>query len=140
MGVNKDGQIVGYYSSNGGILGFVGSPHQAFVLPPINSDGSSGFKVNRAVIPVKFRLTFNGAPTCSLPPASISVIRTAGAMIGEVNEGTYATSADTGSNFRIDQSSCQYIYNLRTSFGVGRYEVDIKINGVVVGDAVFGLK
>jgi hypothetical protein len=46
--------------------------------------------------------------------------------------------ADSGSNFRI--SGCQYIYNLAASaLGVGMYRVDISINGIMVGHAVFAL-
>jgi hypothetical protein len=41
--------------------------------------------------------------------------------------------ADTGSNLRIDQTACQYAYNLAaTTLGVGTYRVDITINGLVV--------
>jgi hypothetical protein len=37
--------------------------------------------------------------------------------------------------------SCEYMYNLSANaLGVGTYRVDIKINGQVVGSAVFGLK
>jgi len=49
------------------------SPYNAFVQPPINTDGSSIFKANRGVISVKFSLTKNDAPTCDLPPATIAV-------------------------------------------------------------------
>jgi hypothetical protein len=74
-----------------------------------------------------------------LPPATIALTRTAGGTIGAIDESVYTGSADTGSNFRI--SSCQYIYNLSASaLGVGAYRADIKINGSVVGSAVFQLK
>ena len=60
-------------------------------------------------------------------------------VIGEADESVYTGSADTGSNFRID--SCHYIYNLRASaLGSGTYQVDIRINGQVVGSAMFQLK
>jgi hypothetical protein len=50
-------------------------------------------------------------------------------------------SADTGSNFRIDPTACQYIYNLAGSaLGVGTYQVNISINSAVVGSGIFGLK
>src|SRR5439155_10306526 len=90
------------------------TPHQysAQVQPPINDDGTSVFTVRRGVVPVKFTLTDNGSPTCDLPPATIAVTRTAGGVIGEVNESVYSGSADTGSNFRID--NCQYVYNLNS--------------------------
>ncbi|PYR95243.1 MAG: hypothetical protein DMG16_30680 [Acidobacteria bacterium] len=93
------------------------------VQPPINADGSSTFNVRRGVVPVRFNLTLGGVATCDLPPATIAVTRTAGGVIGQVNESDYSGNADTGSNFRI--GSCQYVYNL--------------INGQVVGSATFGL-
>jgi hypothetical protein len=109
------------------------------VQPPINPDGSSTFNVRRGVVPVKFSLTLGGVATCDLPPATIAVTRTAGGVIGQVNESVYGGNADTGSNFRID--SCQYIYNLNSrALGVGTYRVDILIAGQVVGNAVFALQ
>jgi uncharacterized delta-60 repeat protein len=111
----------------------------AQVQQPINADGTSVFTVRRGVVPVKFTLTLGGVATCALPPATIAVTRTAGGVIGSVNESTYAGSADSGSNFRI--SSCQYIYNLNSSaLGVGTYRVDIIISGEVAGSATFKLK
>jgi hypothetical protein len=90
------------------------------------------------VVPVKFNLTLGGVATCDLPLATIAVTRTAGGVIGEINESDYSGNADTGSNFRID--SCQYVYNLNAqALGVGTYRVDILIDGQVVGNAVFAL-
>jgi hypothetical protein len=110
----------------------------AQVQAPINPDGSSTFNVRRGVVPVKFNLTHGGVATCDLPPATIAVTRTAGGVIGQINESIYSGNADTGSNFRID--SCQYVYNLNSrALGVGTYRVDILIDGQVVGNAVFGL-
>jgi hypothetical protein len=115
------------------------SPYSATVQQPINADGSSIFKASRGVVPVKFTLTLNGAATCQLPPATISVTRTAGGTTGLVDESTYLQNADNGSNFRI--SGCQYAYNLQASaLGSGIYRVDISIDGAVVGTAVFALK
>ena len=111
----------------------------ARIQQPINANGTSIFSVRRGVVPVKFTLAENGTPTCALPPATISVTRTGGGVIGEVNESIYTMPADSGSNFRID--GCQYIYNLNSgALGVGIYRVDIKINGQVVGSATFELK
>ena len=108
------------------------------VQPPINADGSSNFNFRRGVVPVRFNLTLGGVATCDLPPATIAVTRTAGGVIGQVNESDYSGNADTGSNFRI--SSCQYAYNLNSrALGVGTYRVDILIDGQVVGNAVFAL-
>ena len=111
----------------------------ASVRPPIKSDGSSVFRANRGALPVKFTLKQNNAATCQLPPATISVRRTAGQPLGLVPEDVYTMASDNGTNFRID--SCQYIYNLAASaLGVGKYRVDISINGIMVGHAVFALE
>ncbi len=105
----------------------------------INADGTSAFTATRGVVPVKFTLIQNGVATCTLPPATIALSRTAGANVGSVNESTYVMPADSGSNFRID--SCQYVYNLNAGgLGVGTYRVDIKISEIVVGSAVFQIK
>jgi hypothetical protein len=113
----------------------------ASVQPPINLDGSSIFKANRGVLPVKFTLPPNDAQTCALPRASIAVTRTKGGVVGPIDESTYSTPADDGSNFRIDSSACQYVYNLAaSSLGGGTYRINIVINGTVMGGAVFALK
>jgi hypothetical protein len=47
--------------------------------------------------------------------------------------------SDTGANFRI--SDCTYIYNLAAgSLGVGAYRVEIRIDGMTIGSATFGLQ
>ena len=115
--------------------------YAAQVQQPINPDGSSVFSVKRGVVPVKFTLTLGGVSTCSLPPATISLVRTAGSVVGSIDESTYLLASDSGSNFRIDTTSCQYVYNLGlSSLGTGTYTVNISIGGSVVGRGVFGLK
>ena len=129
-----DGTDIGAYE-----VQIVTPSYAGQVQSPINPDGTSTFNVRRGVVPVKFTLTQGGVATCDLPPATIAVTRTAGGVIGEVNESVYGGNADTGSNFRID--SCQYIYNLNSrALGVGTYRVDILIAGQVVGNAVFALQ
>jgi hypothetical protein len=111
------------------------------VRQPINPDGSSVFSRKRGVIPVKFRLTQSGQPTCALLPATINVIKAAAETLASVDESVYSSNADSGSNLRVDQGSCQYIYHLSAShLGVGTYRIDIGINGISVGHAVFALK
>jgi len=46
------------------------------IQQPINTDGSSVFSGSKGVIPVKFKLYLNGVPTCQMPPATISLVRT----------------------------------------------------------------
>lgn len=114
------------------------TPFVASVEAPINADGSSNFKA-KGTVPVRFSLALNGAPTCSLPAATISVTRTSGAQTGPINEDTYTFAADNGSNFRI--AGCLYTYNLNSKgLGSGTYLVEIKIGGQTVGSASFELR
>jgi hypothetical protein len=113
----------------------------AQVQQPINADGTSIFTAKRGVIPVAFKLTSDGASTCQLPPATISVFRTSGGVVGSIDESTYLMKSDSGSNFRIDSTKCQYVYNLgASSLGPGTYKVYISIGGSVAGSATFALK
>ena len=115
-----------------------GSPYAAGIQSPIKSDGTSVFKSNRGVVPVKFTLTLNGAATCQLPAATISLSRTGGSSAGVVNQSDYLMPSDNGSSFRTD--NCQYVYNLGTSaLGAGQYVAQISIDGIVVGTGRFGL-
>jgi len=117
----------------------VHSSYSATIQPPINAGGTSVF-ASRGVVPVKFKLSLNGAATCQLPPATISLSRTSRTTVVPVNESEYHPPSDRGSNFSIDSTNCQYIYNLTTkSLGVGTYRAQIKINGIAVGQAVFGV-
>src|SRR5205823_5831274 len=115
------------------------SSYKASIQAPINADGSSVFPANRGVVPVKFGLTLNSAPTCQLPTAQIKLTRTAGGTLGSINESVFSLPSDTGSKFRVD--SCQYVYNLSaSSLGTGTYKVQIQVGPVFVGTAVFGLQ
>jgi hypothetical protein len=113
----------------------------AHVQPPIAADGTSVFNARRGVVPVKFTVTLNGAPTCQLPPATISVRRLSGGTPGPINNDVFQLPSDDRSNFRIDTRECQYVYNLALgAFGVGTYQAFISINGSPHGSAVFALQ
>jgi hypothetical protein len=111
----------------------------AQVQQPINADGTSVFNAKRGVVPVVFTLTSDGVATCDLPPATISVFRTAGGVVGSIDESVYLLNSDSGSNFRI--SSCKYVYNLGAkALGPGTYKAYISIGGSVAGSVTFALK
>lgn len=139
--INGSGQIVGKGALNGEPHGFLLTPiYQAQVQPPIDADDSSVFKIARGVIAVKFTLTNSGISTCGLPPATIAVSRIEGGKVGLVDTSSYLTPANGGSDFRIDPANCNYVYDLAaSSLGTGTYMVDINIDGIAVGHAVFGL-
>jgi uncharacterized membrane protein len=146
-GISRDGKIVGsgYVNLPGGESeqhAFLLTPtplYKATSQPPIKTDGSSTFSAARGVVPVKFALTENDSPTCTLPSATISVSRTSGATYGLIDVSTYQTPTDNGSNFRID--SCQYTYVLGTkALGPGKYRADMIINWNIVGSGEFAIK
>jgi len=87
------------------------SEYDGTIQQPINANGTSVFNANRGVVPVKFTLTLNGVRTCQLPPATVAVFRTSGDTVVGVNESDFLQPSDSGSNFRIDTTNCQYIYN-----------------------------
>lgn len=142
VGINNAGQIAGNGICAGTTRAVRLDPiYEAYVQQPVNADGSSVFNAKRGVVPVKFKLTQYDLPTCPSLPATITVTRTAGGTLGAVDENTYSMSADSGLLFRIDSTAYQYVYNLpASSLGVGTYRVDISINGIMVGHAVFALK
>src|SRR5207253_5115089 len=70
--------------------------YAAQVQQPINADGTSVFSVKRGVIPVAFKLTSDGVATCQLPPATISVFRTSGGVVGSIDESVYLLKSDIG--------------------------------------------
>ena len=99
------------------------------------------FKAMRGVVPVKFTLLLNGAATCQLPAATIALTTIGGSTAAGVDPTVYMLPSDSGSSFRIDASSCQYVYNLDAkSLAAATYEVDISITGSVVGRATFVLQ
>ncbi len=143
ISINDVGQIAGQGFCNTGLFrdAILLTPiYKASVQPPVKADRTSVF--NRArVIPLKFILTAYGASTCTLLPATLAITRIAGEPFGRIEESTYLSNANDGSNFRIAPGACQYIYNLPASaLGVGQYQADININGISVGHAVFALK
>jgi hypothetical protein len=111
----------------------------AQVQDPINVDGSSVFNAKKGVVPVKFALTLGNVPTCTLPTASIVLVRTSGSTPGTIDESVYENSSDNGSYFRV--SGCQYVYNVASkALGAGTYKVQIVLGTSVVGSGTFGLK
>jgi hypothetical protein len=88
----------------------------AQVQPPLNPDGSSTFSVG-TVIPVSFTLTADGAPTCDLPPAAVSLLK-----FPHRQSVMALTPATVG--------PCKYTFNLPTgalSGGGTLYELDLSL-------------
>jgi probable HAF family extracellular repeat protein len=116
--------------------------YKALVQLPIKADGSSVFSVKQALIPLRFRLLQEGTPTCTLPPAKVAITRVSAqtlALVSEVgiSEGGVSSAAASG----VVPILCQYVDQAQPAkLGVGTYRVDLSINGIMVGHAVFTLR
>jgi probable HAF family extracellular repeat protein len=139
VGINSKGQIAANGERNESGRALLLTPiYRGLVQRPIHADGSSVFSAKRGIVPVKFAVTKYGKDASCTLPATITVTRAAHGTLTPVPESTYSNAED-GSNFRI--AGCRYHYNLPArALGVGTYRVDIGINGIFVGHAVFALK
>ena len=107
--------------------------YKAVVRSPINPNGSSVFPARRQLIPARFILKQYGLQTCGLPPATIGIIRASDGTLSPIDEFN-------GQSFQIDPATCQYVYNLPTArLGSGVFRVDISIEGIFVGHALFAI-
>ena len=86
-------------------------------------------------------MTYDGANTCALVPATIALFQTAGTVVGPVTLSTSTMPADSGSNFNVNAAECLYMYHLSpASLASGTYSVKILIGGAIVGTGTFGVQ
>src|SRR5207244_10691670 len=85
------------------------------ILQPINSDGSSRFKLG-STVPVKFQLLCNGTPI-SNAVATLTVKKGDSAPDPGTDEAISTAASTTGNLFRYDSTAQQYIFNLSTKSG-----------------------
>lgn len=109
------------------------------VLQPINSNGSSVFKI-KSTIPVKIQLTGDSAGTPN-GKFTISLSKLAGTIWGTDDESVISTSAHSGTTMRYDSSADQYIFNFGTSkITAGTYRVTVTLDDGTIRTAEFGLR
>jgi hypothetical protein len=109
------------------------------VLQPINTDGSSIFKLGRTV-PVKFQLTGASAGITNAT-ATLSVAQVSSTVTGTYLEAVSTAAATTGSLFRHDATSGQYIFNLDTSgLSTGTWSLKIDLGDGAVRTATISLR
>lgn len=99
------------------------------VLPPVNADGSSVFKLG-STVPVKFQLTGASAGITNLS-ARLYLQRVGAGATGGVLEAISTSNATTGNLFRYDGG--QYIFNLNTkTLSAGMYQLRIDLGDGVM--------
>jgi Putative pectate lyase-like adhesive domain/Bacterial Ig domain/PKD domain len=82
------------------------------ILPPINADGTSNFKLG-GTIPVKITVKDCDGDFVSTLAPTVSLTKT-GPSSGDVNEAISSTAADSGNTMRWDPTANQYVFNLST--------------------------
>ena len=97
------------------------------IQQPVNSDGSSIFKLG-STVPVKFRLTNAATGPVSGAIATIDVAKIDGDVDGTFVEAVSTAAATTGNLFR-EAGDGQYIFNLSTkSLTKGDWRVKITLD------------
>jgi hypothetical protein len=109
------------------------------ILQPINSDGSSVFKLG-STVPVKFQLT--GASTgINNLSAHLSYAQISGSDPGAVNEADSTSAATSGNLFRYDATSGQYLFNWSTKgLTKGKYRLYVDLGDGVSHTVDVGLR
>jgi hypothetical protein len=90
------------------------------ILPPIDADGTSNFKLG-STIAVKITVKDCSGNLVSTLGPTVSLTKT-GPSSGDVNEPVSSSAADSGNIMRWDPTASQYIFNLstkRTQFNGG---------------------
>jgi hypothetical protein len=97
------------------------------ILKPINTDGSSVFKLN-STVPVKFRLmNADGKPAMGAT-ARLCLSRLDNGVPGKETEAVSSGWSNPGNLFRYDSGEDLYIFNLKTrdlSAGTWRLRIDL---------------
>ena len=109
------------------------------VLQPINSDGSSIFKLG-STIPVKFALMGASAAVTNAV-ARLYYAKLSNNVAGTDLEATSTASASTGNLFRYDATTGQYIFNWGTKgLTTGTYQLKVDLGDGVVHIVLVSLK
>jgi Bacterial Ig-like domain/HYR domain len=108
-------------------------------LQPINLDGDSIFKLG-STVPVKFQLTGDSAGITNAV-ANLRIAKVSNNVLGDELEAVTSTPASTGSLFRYDATSGQYIYNWGTKgYTAGTYQLRIDLGDGVTRTVLISLK
>jgi hypothetical protein len=99
------------------------------ILPPINEDGSSIFKLG-STVPVKFQLRDADGYFVTNAVAKIYLLKISNSVVpnGEI-EAVSTSAATTGNLFRYSSDGNQYIFNLATKgLSTGTWRIRIELN------------
>ena len=109
-------------------------------LQPINMDGNSVFKL-KSTVPTKFQLTDYYGDYVSTAVANLKTTKFSNNAVGDDVETISTAAATTGTLFRYDMTSNQYIFNLGTkSLSTGGYQITAVLDSGQKIQVVISLK
>jgi hypothetical protein len=95
------------------------------ILPPINADGSSIFKLG-STVPVKFQLRDANGAFVTTAVVRLYTAKISNGIAGTEIEAVSTAAATSGNLFRYDAGANQYIFNLGTkSLSAGTWQIRI---------------
>jgi hypothetical protein len=108
-------------------------------LSPINTDGSSEFKLG-STVPVKLQLTGASAGITDAV-ATLSVAKVSSNITGTYMEAVSMAAATIGNTFRYDPTSGLYLFNLSTKgLSTGTWSLSVGLNDGVSRKVLISLK
>ena len=121
-------------------FGVAFGPQFQGLLPPINNDGTSIFKLKRTV-PVKFQLMNSDGSFVTDAVAKLYLAKVSNDVVGSYEEPTSTSAADSGNTFRYDADADQNIFNLGTKgLSTGTWVLQVTVNGMVAKEVWVSLK
>jgi len=139
-GIDKDNNVItGQCTALSSFV--IGSgPKLEGLLPPVNNDGSSIFKLN-STVPVKFKLTAADGSLLTTADARLAVAPVSDQIVGRYEEAASTNAPDAGNAFHYDPEEQQYVFNLGTKGRApGTYSLKVSVNGVVMKEVLISLK
>jgi hypothetical protein len=109
-------------------------------LPPINTDGSSIFKLG-STVPIKFQLKDLQGNFITDAKVILNTAKLTSSVFGSEVEAISTAAATTGNLFRYDPASNQYIFNLSTKgLSKGTYQLKVTIDDSIIKTVAISLK
>ena len=110
------------------------------ILQPINSDGSSIFKLG-STVPIKFQLMDASGNNIDTAEAQLRIAKVTNSVVGDQIETTSSGSSNTGNLFRYDTGTHQYSYNLATkNLSKGTWQVIIELDDGSIHNGIISLR
>jgi hypothetical protein len=110
------------------------------ILQPINSDGSSIFKLG-STVPIKFQLLDASGNNVDTAEAQLHIAKVTNYVVGDQTEGISSGSANSGNLFRYDAGTHQYSYNLATkNLSKGTWQMIIELDDGSVHNGIISLR